>query len=181
MATAEWDGYQNLQVKLAALAAPDPTPLLERWEKIIVEGNRRGVLRGVDGYNRPMPPLKYRNGKGKAARNRTANFGINRRAPHGDNLTSTEYARLTGPRLAPRGEKSRVITNLLTQHGREGANTWFASARWFDVVSEDGKPFLPYHFDGTGHMPRYDLRPVRPEDLELAALNAREWVTQLFA
>jgi hypothetical protein len=45
---------------------------------------------------------------------------------------------------------------------------------WEEVVSRDGRPFLHYHFDGTGRLPRRDLRGVRPAGVAraLEALKA---------
>src|SRR5262252_4562742 len=110
----EWAGYPALQDGLQALAAFDATLLMNRWEEILTEGNRRGVLSGIDGYDRPMPPLKYRTGAGKRTANRrvplygTTKFGTTGHGPYAtglhDNLTTAQYQELSGPRLAPRRE-----------------------------------------------------------------------------
>jgi hypothetical protein len=182
--SAEWQGFSSFDATLFGLENYDPIPLLETWEDIIVEGNRRGVLAGVDGNNQPMPPLKYRNGAGKKTRNRQvphfgrsyldtpANPNIAFR-PHAAgfdlNLTSAQYQELTGPRLAPRRDQSRVITHLRTAINHDSSSgTWEVIGAWEDVVSVKGVLFLPFHFDGEGFNPRYDLRPVRPEDLQFA-------------
>ena len=188
----EWDTFGAFTDGLNALANLDATPLMERWEEIIVEGNRRGVLSGVDGYNRPEPPLKYRFGIGKRTRNRqrpaygspVANpqkadvraFRGPFAAGWDDNLLASQYAGLTGPRLAPRGEQSRAIKNLMTRIDYDpSTHTWSVIGAWAEVVSAEGFPFLPVHFEGlkAGRgagftMPKYDLRPVRPEDLQFA-------------
>ncbi len=193
-----WDGYDRLRAKLQKLADPDASPLMDKWSDILIEGNRRGVLAGMDGNDRPMPALTYRNGEGFAgAKNRRgAAFGTtrdyrtkwDRRIPGLNNLTSREYKESTGPRLAPRYAGSRVITNLYPGYGRDEANdfTWYAEAVWFDVVSEKGYPFLHVHFDGkrAGRgkgfmMPRYDLRPVRLADRRLATAEMVKWARSL--
>ena len=123
MAIASAPGLNRIMAYLAGIANPEPAmvkPLLEEWTTIIIEGNRRGVLSGLDGNNHPAPPLRYRNGAGLPTRNR---MGMARRAthdvitfgpnapnpaiqssvgfsPNGGNLTISEYKKLTGPRLA---------------------------------------------------------------------------------
>lgn len=182
----EWDTFGAFTDGLNALANLDATPLMERWEEIIVEGNRRGVLSGLDGHNRPAPPLKYRFGVGKRTRNRRVPaYGTTAHDATGfgpfasglnDNLPSSRYRELTGPRLAPRGEQSRAIKNLMTRIDYDPAtHTWSVIGAWAEVVSAEGFPFLPVHFEGlkAGRgagftMPKYDLTPVRPEDLQFA-------------
>lgn len=180
----EWPDWSRTDEALDALAEFDASDLMERWADILVEGNRRGVLSGQDGNGDPMPPLKYRDGRAKKTPNRRAgDFGTTRYETTGagpyatglhDNLTRAQYEQLTGPRLAPRREKSRVIKNLHAElRSNPAAGEWEAVAAWAEVVSVEGAPFLPYHFDGSGRLPKYDLRPVRPEDVRLA-LNALE-------
>jgi hypothetical protein len=187
----DWPGFEALDGGLHALTAFDAAPLMERWCDILVEGNRRGVLSGRDGFDRPMPALKYRGGAGKATANRRVpDFGTTRHETTGhgpyaaglhDNLTSWQYRQLSGPRLAPRGEASRVIKNLHTEVRHDPAtDTWEAIGAWAEVVSTRGVPFLPFHFDGDGHNPRYDLRPVRPRDRELAVNALRAFVKEQF-
>ena len=176
----------KLSLMLRGLGDPDLSPAMIQWEKTIVEGNRRGVLSGVDGYNQPFPPLKYRMGKGRRTAMRRGKFfgtvkhehqiGPLAAGLHG-NLTTAEYQQLTGPRLAPRRDGSRVITNLHTQHGRDGAGgNWFAEGAWFDVVSVKGVPFLGAHFKGRNRLPKYDLRPIRPEDRLAMATQLRTYI-----
>lgn len=149
-------------------------PLMERWERVIEEDNRQGVLAGLDKDGNPAPPLRYRP-KGNAlkltAAQRLGQRGNKRRGQYmgsgpaasgwNNNLSTSEYRRLDGPRLAPRRQFSRVITNLVTDHGRDG-NVWFAEGSWLDVVSRKGIRFLRFHFDGSSRLPKYDLRGVRP-------------------
>lgn len=187
MASVTWEGYDVLRLGLQTIADPPMEPLMEQWERIIVEGNRRGVLQGIDGFDQPMPPLRYRNGIGIRARNRKSSyFGTKKYKVNigtGANLTTREYQKLTGPRLAPRGERSRVIANLRTQHGRDPSMNyaWFAEGAWLDVVSITGYPFLEAHFDpqAGSRLPRYDLRPVRPDDMRLAEAALTDYMEDL--
>src|SRR4051794_14037867 len=107
MATAEWVGFEKLVTTLDSLERPDPTPLLEQWEKVIVEDNRAGVLSGLDKDGNPAPPLRYRNGKGrKTAYRKQSKYGGFGKTQYqalqsaDDNLSTAEYRKLTGPRLA---------------------------------------------------------------------------------
>lgn len=185
----EWEGYAKLDGQLAALTDVDAMPLMERWSGILVEGNRRGVLSGLDGFNNPMPPLKYRDGAGKRTRNRQAkNYGTTKHETTGhgplasglhDNLGRAEYEAMTGPRLAPRGEESRAIKNLHTEIRNPSPGRWEVIGAWYAVVSASGVPFLPFHFEGAGHNPVYDLRPVRPEDLQFCANAVQAFVKQI--
>jgi hypothetical protein len=187
----DWPGYDALQANLSHLTEFDAYPLMERWADIIVEGNRRGLLAGTDGYDNPMPALKYRDGKVKATRNRRVpmygtslyettgigNFGT---GPN-DNLPASKYRDLTGPRLAPRRDASRAIKNLHTEIRHDPTNkTWEVIGAWYQVVSEDGVPFLPFHFRGEGRLPTYDLRPIRAKDRQFALNALRAFVLQQF-
>ncbi len=184
MASDPWPGFDRLVQRLHGLKDPDASELMEDWEKIIYEGNRRGVLQGLDGHGNPMTPLKYRNGRGNAAkRNRSGRSFGKGGGMRGDNLTSSEYRKLTGPRLAPRRLQSRAITNLVTAHGRDPANhcQWFAEGNWDNVVNADGEKFYMAHFEPRpgSRLPRYDLRPVRPEDKALARQVLRGWIRHM--
>jgi hypothetical protein len=197
MATFTWTGYDQIQSQLGRLIDPDATPLMEEWEHILVADNRRGVLAGEDGDGNPMRPVTYRPRGGSLRRvspkqrNRTrAGKGVFAGAgPYAaglnNNLSREEYLRLGGPPLAPRGANSRVITNYFTAHGREG-NQWFAAGAWFEVVSNRGVPFLEAHFTGasTGrghavHLPRRDLRGVRPQGRQEAVVALNKWLARL--
>jgi len=103
--------------------------------------------------------------------------------------------------LAPRGEFSRVITNLLTgfttpenvvfpqgspPSGVESGQ-WAAIAYWEGVVSVTGVPFLIFHFEGRTdagrsrnvRIPQRDLRGIRPEAQRECRKTAREWAISL--
>lgn len=185
MATDPWPGFDAIRQRLHGLVDPDASPLVEDWERIIQEGNRRGVLQGVDGFGQPMPALRYRNGFGNPNKQNRKGRGFGKAAKESryDNLTTAEYRRLTGPRLAPRRLQSRVIRNLETGHGRDPGNRfqWFAVGAWDNVVNAKGEKFLMAHFAPRpgSRLPRYDLRPVRPEDRRLARQKCREWAREL--
>jgi hypothetical protein len=155
------------------------TGILDDLGKVIIEDNRRGVLSGLDMDGKPMPPLRYRNGKGKPTKYRPKRFGSGRSGLRGDNLTTAEYQKLTGPRLAPRRAESRVIRNLklirpIFERTTNGSR-WVVSAQWFDVKTDKGQPILPWHFNGEGRNPRYDLRGVRPEGMRTARFLLIRW------
>ena len=193
-------GLDRMVQGFEAVTSFDAMPLMKRWEDIVVEGNRRGVLAGLDGRNQRMPPLQYRDGGGKRTKNRRApQYGTGLHDTSGagpyaaglhDNLTSSQYRQLTGPRLAPRGEASRVIKNLHTEiRSFPTEGRWEVVGAWYQkeggslgssVVSVKGVPFLIYHFEGQGRNPKYDLRPVRPEDLKFAANALRAFVKEHF-
>ncbi len=182
-ATFEWEAFARLAGALEALSEFDAFPLMEQWESIVTEGNRRGVLSGRDGFDQPMPALQYRGGAGRRTANRrvpdygtTLHAATDPAAAAGDNLTSAQYRALTGPRLAPRREASRAVKNLHTQVLSDGSGRWEVVGAWSDVVSRKGVPFLPFHFAGAGRLPRYDLRPVRPQDLQFCSVALAAFV-----
>lgn len=186
----EWPGLDRLIEEIRAIPNVDLMPVAIEGARIITEGNRRGVLSGLDGFDRPMPALKYRTGKGKKTRNRQVpDFGSTVAEATGagpfasglhDNLSALEYRELTGPRLAPRLENSRVIKNLFVRIDRPDDFTWVVVGAWLDVLSPAGVPFLPFHFDGDGSLPRYDLRPIRPQDLAFCENALEAFVQQSF-
>ena len=145
---------------VAQIGKAELTPLLEQWEDVIVEDNRKGVLAGRDKDDQPMAPVTYRTGAVKTKVNARSGgkFGSvagSFKGGSNGNLSPAQYRRLTGPPTAPRGEDSRVITNLVTRHGRRGA-IYFAEGKWDNVVDAHGKPFLAYMFK------RRNLKGVRP-------------------
>lgn len=183
-----WLGYDALSRKLQRLADPDATPLMVAWQKILVEDNRKGVLEGRDMDDAPFPPLKYRGGAAAPTKGRKGKahgtVAIGAHNPGiGANLTNAEYRKLTGPRLAPRGENSRIITNYMTKPGRDVGDRfrWYAAGAWLHVVNRKGEEFLDYHFDGMGKNPRYDLRGLRAWGQKLAREALKQWVDKLLA
>jgi hypothetical protein len=188
-------GLDRLVNRLTMLQSPDAVPLMQTWMQVIQEDNRKGVLAGTDkdgGYMigvtyRPKGPTvgikaksasRFRNNAkagGKAGH--FAGFGIHV-AGLNNNLSRGEYEQLTGPPLAPRGQFSRVITNLKT--GFERSSDWLewrAYGFWDEVVDAKGRPFLHAHFEGLGHLPIRDLRGVRPEGREKARRAAIAWMS----
>lgn len=188
--TFDFAALDRLADAFRRLINPDPRALLDRWELIVQEDNRRGVLQGLDKDGVPMIPVTYRprppgpvkptkaqRGGARANANRgqfqglgSSNFG---------NLTSSEYRLLGGPPLAPRDQFSRVVTNLKTGQGREGDGQWFALGAWDEILSKKGVPFLRWHFDGTSKLPRRDLRGVRPWGQQKALTALRAWAKDL--
>jgi hypothetical protein len=174
-------GLDRLQSRLRAAVdvtkRADVRPVLRALGAVIVEDNRAGVLSGRDMNDQPMPPLRYRNGRGRRTAYRNEGFGKGRRRrfadnPPGDNLTASQYRKLTGPRLAPRRADSRIIRNLRLRvpifERTPTGNRWVVSAAWVDVVSKKGVPFLNAHFNGRNRLPKYDLRGVRPAGMRKA-------------
>jgi len=135
--------------------------------RVAIYGPRGGRLNSVITHVRePLPKLTVAQRLGQHHSKRRGIFAGHGPAASGlhNNLTSAEYRKLTGPRLAPRRQFSRVITNLLTGHGRnvDNPSVWYAEGAWFEVVNQKGEKFLHCHFDGEGNNPQYDLRGVRP-------------------
>ena len=193
-ASYDWPTFDAMVGGMAGLIEVDARaePLMQRWADVIVEGNRRGVLSGLDGHDQPMPPLKYRNtGKiRKRANRQVPEYGTTRYESTGagpyatglhDNLTAAQYEQLTGPRLAPRLENSRVIKDLMTEIRYFPAeHKWEVVGAWDAVMSVKGVKFLPFHFNGEGRLPRYDLRPVRPRDLAFCVNALRAFLKDEF-
>jgi len=109
------------------------------------------------------------------------------------NLSTSEYKRLTGPPLAPRGPASRVISNYTVEYIAQ-PNTVGVEGGWDDVVSKSGVSFLPFHFNGATssraffaasiggdnhHLPRRNLVGLRQWGKTQARKELNAWVTQL--
>lgn len=192
-------GLDRLRARLAKLGTADAGPLMISLMKVIVEDNRQGVLAGLDKDGAPIKPVTYRPKGGVRKLTRSQKNDANARvrrgtyAGHGafaaglhNNLTPAEYRRLAGPPLAPRGAFSRVITNLKVGYQRPARGVWEAYGYWDEVVSTKGVPFLHAHFVGATvgeghrvHLPRRDLRGVRPEGMALARKAATNWMRGL--
>ena len=183
MAKFEFVGLGRLMGQLTALQNPNVRPLLSKWETIIEEDNRRGVLSGTDKDGKPMRAVTYRpikSDKQKWSKRKEAKHARGVTSAAADNLTSGQYRRLTGPPLAPRGASSRVIKNLQTAQGYDSsAGVHFAEGAWPDVESKKGVPFLEAHFDGadTGRckLPQRDLRGLRPWGRMQCLKALQEW------
>lgn len=195
-------------------------PLLEAWRDVLIEDNRRGVMMGVDGDGQPMKPTKYRlsltqtsagqagdmffNASGMAFDNiegrnefHFANLsgaaGTGYKPGAGGNLSNSEYRKMTGPPLAPRGAASRVISNYVVE-AMAGTNTVGVEGGWNDVVSKKNIEFLPFHFSGATsssaffatsiggdnqHLPRRNLVGLRQWGKTQARKELNSWITQL--
>ena len=177
--TLDLTGLGRMQERLRKLGDPDATTLMVSWMKTVDDGNRRGVLAGIDARGVAMAPVKYRPVGAPLRPDRKrggfGGFGPGARGLH-NNLTSAEYKRLTGPPLAPRGLGSRVITNFMTDYAKLRVGYWQTTSWWQDVVSTRGVSFLRFHFDGAAHLPRRDLRGIRPDDVKKCAASARAWM-----
>ena len=185
----------RLQARFAHLQNPDATGLMVTWQQVIVDDTRKGVLAGTDKDGRPLIPVTYRpDFDAKGGTSKSQRYGQRGNKKFGDfnpmtragfgNLTSREYRKLTGPPLAPRGQFSRVVTNLLTRYRPAGNGRWEAEGYWDQVVSRQGVPFLRYHFDGEplgrgGPRKQRDLRGVRPAGVALAKEAAVNWMRDM--
>lgn len=187
MMDSPWPTFNKLLAKLNRLGNigyAEMEPLLIEAEMILVEDNRKGVLSGMDVHGVSAPPLKYRGQRihfPKVRARPAAKFGrvfAQFQGTAGDNLTTAQYQQLNGPRLAPRGEQSRVITNFRTQHGQQGG-VYFVGGAWVNVVNKQGRPFLRYHFTGRGHNPKYDLRGIRRWGMEKTWEAVRRWAKDI--
>ena len=202
--TTARSGLGRLTARLKRIAHPpdsDCNRLMLSWTKIVDDDNRRGVLAGLDRDGNPMPAVTYRpkpaakkptaaqrNNPAKGARRgEFAGLGTHP-AGTNNNLSSSEYRRLAGPPLAPRGAFSRVITNLKFRWGETAAGLiWTLVGYWDEVVNRKGDRFLRYHFDGATNggrkrnvtLKRRDLRGVRPDGVEKARKALRAWALDL--
>ncbi len=186
-------GLDRLMARLRRIESPNATLLMKRWDDIILQDNRKGVLAGLDKDGVPLIPVTYRpkppgplkptkaqrGGRRANAYQGAHNPGI------GGNLTHAEYQLLDGPPLAPRGQFSRVITNLQPGFAPNPAilrvgQPVEAFCAWEAVVSRRNFHFLPVHFEGLplgrhGPSKRRDLRGVRPEGIQKALTALRAW------
>ena len=187
-------GCERIQRRLAAIAhvMDHAGPLLEHWERLVEEGNRRGVLAGLDKDGNPMLAVTYRPRPGPKGKKLTVaqRLGQHPRKRRGDfygigsqmsginnNLTSSEYRQLDGPPLAPRRQFSRVITNFATSSWQlEEHGSWVLVGTWGEVVNAKGYYFLRHLFRGDPPQPGpRDLRGVRPDDLVKIKATILPW------
>lgn len=186
----------RLAARFRRLQNPDARPLMASWTEIIRRDNERGVLAALDKHGSYMlavtyrpkgPPLKLTKAHRGGVTGRQIGVFQGLGAANYGNLTSSEYRRLAGPPLAPRGRYSRVITNLRLEFARldygaglaYGSSRWVAFGYWHEVVSRKGEKFLPYHFHGIGRTIQRDLTGVRPEGLALARKAAVAWMRDM--
>lgn len=143
--------------------------ILDKLDKI----NEEERLRGVDRFGRPLPKPKYRPVQGSPKTKKGARQGkFSTTAGYG-NLPKSEYLKLTGPRLAPRRLASRIISNYVTglefRRGR-----WIVRAGWLDILDTKGRPFLQYHLNGSGKLPKVDIGAISDRALKLCRRVAIE-------
>lgn len=182
--------FDRLRERFKKIENPDVRPLMLTWIRIIEADNKRGVLAGLDKHGNPMPAVTYRPlgeplkttreqrlGLKASQRGRFGGFGPMASGLH-NNLTSSEYRRLAGPPLAPRGVFSRVITNLKVGYFEEGPGKASIWGYWDEVVDTKGREFLKYHFHGIGQKKR-DLTGVRPEGVKLAREACHNWMMDI--
>lgn len=202
--TTQVIGGEALTRLVARFRALANGPTTDEWHvigkilsRVMAEDNRKGVLTGTDKDDRRMPPLKYRNGKAIRAKAREGKkLGkVNGRFKGSDaspkfgklshnNLTTAEYQRLTGPRLAPRGDESRVISNYVQTYKVDRAGNRYSlivTGKWKDVLTPRGDPLLPMHFEGLGRNPKYDLRGVRKWGMTQCRTESAAWLRALIA
>ena len=176
-------GCERIQRRLSEIAhiMDHAGDLMEHWERLMEEGNRRGVLEDkTDKDGIPLLPVTYRptyaqkraiyagtakpvrptleQRLGQPARPRGGRgefFGFGPASSGlNNNLTTAEYRKLDGPPLAPRRQFSRVITNFeTTSFQPEEHGYWLVTGRWHEVVNIQGKKFLHYLFDGDAPQP----------------------------
>ena len=198
------EALTRLAMKFKGLASG---PTADEWgeigdtfARVMAEDNRKGILSGTDKDDRRMPELKYRMGKvervkarkGKHLGHRVGTFK-GATAPTGfggvnlanNNLTTKEYQRLTGPRLAPRGDESRSIANyvLSWKIRLDPGNRYVLEAmgEWKDVLTPEGEELLPIHFEGLGTSPKYDLRGVRRWGMAKLRTDAAAWFRRMIS
>jgi hypothetical protein len=140
------NALSRLERRLKSMTRITPSqvaPLLNTWKQLVIEDNKNGVLAGTDKDGKPAPPVKPRKGRGN------------------------------GPRLAPRGVSSAVISKFEV---RTDATARSITAGWAGVKSKKGVAYLAYHFAGAGRNPRYDLRGVRPAGRSKMASAMQTWI-----
>lgn len=130
-------------------------PILDRLDKI----NEQERLAGLDRNGNRLPPPKYRP---KAGSTKTPKGRREPKFANADaygNLPPKAYLSLTGPRLAPQNRKSRIISNYrVSLEFRR--NEWRVRAGWLDILDRNGKPFLQYHINGSGKLPKCDIGAI---------------------
>jgi hypothetical protein len=180
MSTANTGGLDRVLDQCRKFRTPDVRQLLNNWEKRLAETTHARIDQQLDGRGQRMPDVTYRPAKKKTREwsrgdqgRHLSGFsridGGRREESAGNNLTSAQYRKLTGPPLAPRGRGSRVHTNFRTQQGYDGTRgVFFAVGAWFDIISRKGVPFILAHFLGldTGRVKLKvrDLRGIAPAD-----------------
>lgn len=170
-------------------------PLLTDLYRVIVEDNRYKVFNSIDRDGRPAPPLNYR----MASKFQSAQFkgglrGMQNPGQKGrfkgkapergrvlahNNLTTAQYTQMTGPRLAPRRDSSRIIANLKLKRFFFNGGTWWVEAYWADVLTPKGFELLPFHFRNPDKRMRYNLAGVSARGVKEAQNVTRAYFLRL--
>lgn len=162
--------FIRLDKKLAQIENLDAMPLMERWKDVLIVDNNNGILKGEDGSGKAMAQtVRERTQEGhwvtriiRGKRRRYYQAG-HRAAPGQRPPPGVHNG--SGPPLAPRGARSRVIANFVAAPGYDPAKRqWYVVGGWQNVVNASGEPFLHYHFlgDPLTNLPQRDLRGLRP-------------------
>lgn len=165
-------GLAKVEAALLDLADLDFGTVMEDWEKILQADNRRGLMQGLDGAGKPMEEVTYR----PKAVNK-----VDLTILPFNNLTSSHYRSLGGPALAPRGLESRTIKNFRTASARLPSGDWAVVGAWEGIADVHGEAFIAAHFEGRGHLPKRDLRGVRPQALGEAEAALRQFLEGFFS
>lgn len=156
-ATIDLQGLVRTQERLDRAANLDYHPLMREWETLLLDGNREGLLSGLDRFNRPMPTTQRQR----------------------DPKLSAKYG--SGPPLVPNREASRAIVYARTTSGQVDSDTWAAILYWQDFTSIDGLEILPMHAHPgpRARYPRRDVIGVRPDDVAMAGKLAGAFVRRM--
>lgn len=131
---------------------------------VLIRGRARGRLNSLGRLERSM-----------GEKVSTAGYAV---LPN-NNLRADQYQQLTGPRLAPRRDQSRVIANYLFKAPRQMSWGWLLTGYWRNVLTPKGRALLPMHFDATRPGMKYDLRGVRPWGVHKCRQLAKVFVLKL--
>lgn len=134
------EALDAIGLRLTDVLTADARPLMEEWERILLEEHTAGVLRGEDADGVPMPPT------------------VRERTPELSQRLGS------GPPLVPNYEASRAIRLAHTASGIDNGQP-FAVLGWDSFVSSDGRSILGMHADpdSKARYPRRNLIGVRPE------------------
>lgn len=183
MATVTTTGLKALSQRLskAGQALSLQSPAFRAASDAVVreldEINAAQRLAGLDKNGRPLAPVKYRPVKGAGGK---SSKGVRRRKGSArsnyGNLSGSEYRKLSGPPLAPRGRASRVISNYFAEASIENGK-WSVEAGWKDIKDADGKDFFP----GQGpNQPNREIAALSPAALKRLQHVALEAIRKAF-
>jgi hypothetical protein len=105
--------------------------------KTVVEDHYHMLLEGKDRYGQPRAPLA------------ASTLANKKRGP--------------GPSLIPNYYRSRFIRNFEAEWLPGSGGRMVLAARYRNVLSKQGKPFVQYHMTGTKRMPRRDTGGITPK------------------